>query len=111
MTILWVLGDSGLAGEVEALAQVEQRWERVIRVDRAGEQQLVDTGGAAVMGLGAPSLREMVASRFANEGRVWWPTLVHPRADVGPRVELAAGVVVTSGWSSPWTSPLPSTPC
>jgi sugar O-acyltransferase (sialic acid O-acetyltransferase NeuD family) len=100
-TTLWVLGNSGLAREVEALAMAlpgaAPRWERVVRLDRDDEDQLRREGGDAVLGIGDPRTRKLVAERFAPLGDVCWPLLCHPRADVGSRVELGEGVVVASG--------------
>jgi sugar O-acyltransferase (sialic acid O-acetyltransferase NeuD family) len=98
---LWVLGDSGLAREVEMTARAidpySERWPGIIRVDRSGEADLCVEGGDLVMGMGAPHLRAQVAARLSHRDALDWPVLVHPRADVGPEVALGAGVVVASG--------------
>jgi sugar O-acyltransferase (sialic acid O-acetyltransferase NeuD family) len=98
---LWVLGDSGLAREVEMVARAIDlpcdRWQAVIRVGPSEEGPLRTQGGDVVMGMGSPQIRAEVAARLGGSQSLNWPVLVHPRADVGPRVTMAAGVVVASG--------------
>jgi sugar O-acyltransferase (sialic acid O-acetyltransferase NeuD family) len=99
--VLCVLGDSGHAREVEAVARaidpLGERWHDVVRVDRSEEASLLGEGDEAVLGMGSPPLRTRVVERLALQADLDWPILVHPRADVGPRVTLAPGVVVASG--------------
>jgi sugar O-acyltransferase (sialic acid O-acetyltransferase NeuD family) len=98
---LWVLGDSGLAREVEMVAQLidphGQRWRAIVRVGPDEEAALDQEGGDGVMGMGSPRVRARVAARLGAGDALEWPVLVHPRADIGPRVALAPGVVVASG--------------
>jgi sugar O-acyltransferase (sialic acid O-acetyltransferase NeuD family) len=98
---LWVLGDSGLAREVEMTARAidprGERWLGISRVDRSEEADLLSEGGDLVMGIAAPHIRARVAARLGGRDGISWPVLVHPWADVEPTVALAAGVVVASG--------------
>ena len=50
-----------------------------------------------VVGIGAPATRHAVVSRLRAMGVDRFPTLVHPDASVGPRVELGIGVYVCPG--------------
>lgn len=98
---LWVLGDSGHAREVEMAARAidprGERWLDIIRVDRSDEADLHGESGDLVMGMASPSIRAQVAARLGGHYKLDWPVLVHPRADVGPKVRLAPGVVIASG--------------
>lgn len=98
---LWVLGNSGHAREVEMAARAidprGERWLGIIRVDISEEAGLCNEGGDLVMGMGSPHIRTQVAARLGGRDALNWPVLVHPRADVGPKVTLASGVVVASG--------------
>jgi sugar O-acyltransferase (sialic acid O-acetyltransferase NeuD family) len=111
---LWVLGDSGLAREVEMAARAidpqGRRWHSVVRVGPAEEAGALKYGGDIVMGMGSPQVRAKLAARLCQNEALTWPVLVHPRADVGPRVTLGEGVVVASGTIvtvdadiAPWT--------
>jgi sugar O-acyltransferase (sialic acid O-acetyltransferase NeuD family) len=51
---------------------------------------------ALVMGLGLPATKEAVAARLAPLG-LPWATVVHPRATLGPNVEIGAGGYVAAG--------------
>lgn len=100
---VWVLGAGGQAREAEQLLRAtgqdtEGRRLRFIGlVDEDDEAELVGRSGALVLGVGTPSLRHRLMSRFLAQERFIFPTLVHPRADVGDAAVLAAGVVVASG--------------
>lgn len=52
---------------------------------------------AVVVGVGATSSRRRVVERILSFGPRRFPTLVHPSASVGPRVELGEGVFVCAG--------------
>jgi hypothetical protein len=101
MKKLWVLGDSGHAREVEMAARAidprGERWSDIVRVDRSEEAGLHSEGGDLVLGMGSPRIRAQVAARLGRREALDWPVLVHPRADIGPKVGLAAGVVLASG--------------
>jgi sugar O-acyltransferase (sialic acid O-acetyltransferase NeuD family) len=98
-TVLWILGASGHAREVEAIAcaaDVErQRWQEIRFVTADEESNLGSTGAEAVLGMGSPRLRREVMQRLG--GSVIWPTILHPGAHLGPRISLAEGVVVAVG--------------
>jgi acetyltransferase EpsM len=51
------------------------------------------TRDVALIGIGAPRIRESVAARLAARG-IGAPILVHPNAVIGPHVGLGAGSVV-----------------
>jgi sugar O-acyltransferase (sialic acid O-acetyltransferase NeuD family) len=94
--VLWILGTSGHAREVEAIARAadagRNQWRELRFIDAADESLLIAAGGDAVLGMGSPSVRRKVCQRLP--ATVNWPTIVHPEAHLGPRIHLAEGVVV-----------------
>lgn len=99
--ILWILGESGHAREVEAIARAidpgSKRWGRLRLVGAAAEERLLVVGGDTALGMGSPTIRARVSARFGHLPQVRWPVLVHPRAQIGPNVHLADGVTVAPG--------------
>jgi sugar O-acyltransferase (sialic acid O-acetyltransferase NeuD family) len=99
----WVLGTGGQARETADLIRAAgcDRSGQVLHVagmvGPAEESALLARGGAVVLGLGFPRVRAEVYQRFADAGRFTFPTVIHPRADIGPSSELEEGVVVSSG--------------
>jgi sugar O-acyltransferase (sialic acid O-acetyltransferase NeuD family) len=93
---LWILGTSGHAREVEALARAVdvggERWAAIEMVAASEESVLDGKSADAVLGMGSPSRRRAVMSKLRDT--MSWPTLIHPQANVGPRVSLAQGVVI-----------------
>jgi sugar O-acyltransferase (sialic acid O-acetyltransferase NeuD family) len=93
---LWILGASGHAREVEAIARaVDMRGERwaAIEMVTASEEAALDGESAdAVLGMGSPSRRRAVMSKLRDTMN--WPTLIHPQAYLGPRTRLGQGVVI-----------------
>jgi sugar O-acyltransferase (sialic acid O-acetyltransferase NeuD family) len=93
---LWILGSSGHAREVEAIARASDvgrhQWGKMRFIDAADEIALHAAGGDAVLGMGSPRVRRRVSERCPSN--VNWPTIIHPEAHLGPRVDLAHGVVV-----------------
>lgn len=55
-----------------------------------------DDWSAAVIAVGSPSARAEILGRLRT-ARVSFPTLIHPDATVGHRVDLAEGVLVAAG--------------
>jgi sugar O-acyltransferase (sialic acid O-acetyltransferase NeuD family) len=49
-----------------------------------------------VLGVGLPPLKARLTARLADSGMAW-ATVVHPRATIGPNVELGAGSYVAAG--------------
>jgi sugar O-acyltransferase (sialic acid O-acetyltransferase NeuD family) len=49
-----------------------------------------------VLGVGLPHLKARLTARFADAGLAW-ATVIHPRAIVGPNVEIGAGSYVAAG--------------
>jgi sugar O-acyltransferase (sialic acid O-acetyltransferase NeuD family) len=49
-----------------------------------------------VLGVGLPQLKKRLTERLAGTG-IAWATVVHPRATIGPNVELGAGSYVAAG--------------
>jgi sugar O-acyltransferase (sialic acid O-acetyltransferase NeuD family) len=98
---VWVLGDGGQARETAELVAAAGRdvAGRPLALcgllDREGESRVRAGRDALVLGLGFPEPRAALWQRFAADFD--FPTLVHPRADVGPTVTLGRGVVVSSG--------------
>lgn len=94
--ILWILGASGHAREIEAIADAVgvdgQRWREMRFVTAAEESSIEGLNDEAVLGMGSPRLRRSVMERLS--GTVAWPTIIHPQAYLGPRVSIAEGVVV-----------------
>lgn len=113
MKRLWIVGGSGAALEAAAVAAAEGR-EVAGYVVPAGERTGFDPRGAAVraepeflaeadaeldevvLALGAPGVRARAAAAYAERG-LGFATLVHPRAVLGPRVELGGGSIVMAG--------------
>lgn len=112
MKDLWIVGGSGAALEVWAVAQavtnapwrlrgflvadgnltfdpqdLEVREESVFLADPSARDALV------VLAIGEPTLRAKVASRYSEKG-VGFATLIHPTALVGPNCTLGTGSVV-----------------
>lgn len=49
-----------------------------------------------VLGVGLPQLKARLTERLARSG-LSWATVVHPRATIGPNVEIGAGSYVAAG--------------
>jgi sugar O-acyltransferase (sialic acid O-acetyltransferase NeuD family) len=49
-----------------------------------------------VLGVGLPHLKAQITARLASAGLAW-ATVVHPRAVVGPNVEIGAGSYIAAG--------------
>jgi sugar O-acyltransferase (sialic acid O-acetyltransferase NeuD family) len=49
-----------------------------------------------VLGVGLPQLKTQLAERLQRTGLAW-ATVVHPRATIGPNVEIGAGSYVAAG--------------
>lgn len=49
-----------------------------------------------VLGVGLPGLKIQLTERLASTG-LTWATVVHPRATIGPNVEIGAGSYVAAG--------------
>jgi sugar O-acyltransferase (sialic acid O-acetyltransferase NeuD family) len=93
---IWVLGAGGQARETAALlADVGGPYAFQGFVDADGEAALEAANGALALGFGFPALRTRLLDRYA--GRFEFPTLRHPRADVGPGTVLGEGAVVSAG--------------
>jgi sugar O-acyltransferase (sialic acid O-acetyltransferase NeuD family) len=98
---VWVLGDGGQARETAELIRTagQDASGRALAfaglVGPEGEDALLEADGALVLGLGFPGARAAAFTRFRPVER--FPTLVHPRADVGESCTLAEGVVVSAG--------------
>lgn len=99
----WVLGGGGQARETADLVRVcgQDLTGRPLTfaglVGPEDEAALLERAGALVLGLGFPGPRAAAFARFRAAVGLDFPTLVHPRADVGRSCTLAAGVVVSSG--------------
>ena len=53
-------------------------------------------GSLLVLGIGRPQLKVQVTERLAAIG-LPWVTVIHPRATIGPNVEIGAGSYVAAG--------------
>jgi sugar O-acyltransferase (sialic acid O-acetyltransferase NeuD family) len=49
-----------------------------------------------VLGVGLPQLKAQLTERLARTG-IAWATVIHPRATIGPNVEIGAGSYVAAG--------------
>lgn len=91
----WVV--SGFVDDAPTVAAKEA-------VDALGCRLLGDVAGltrraerfAAVVAVGSPGARAGICRRLSTT-RVWFPSLVHPDATVGRRVDLDDGVVLAPG--------------
>jgi sugar O-acyltransferase (sialic acid O-acetyltransferase NeuD family) len=99
VSTLRILGDAGLAREVEGLALAAQPspWTACVQVRAADEAALLAQAGDVAIGVGNPAVRQALAERWGAAGHLSWPTLVHGRADLGQRCRLDRGVGVQSG--------------
>lgn len=98
---VWVLGAAGQARETcDLVAAVGhdasgRRFDVRGLVDSSGEAGL--ESGALVLGMGFPAVRAAVFARFDGDRRFEFPTLVHPRAEIGRGTSLDRGVLVCAG--------------
>lgn len=113
MKRLWIVGGSGAALEVAAVAAALGRPVAGYLI-LAGKRPTFNPGDAqvrdeadflhsadpaideVVLALGTPALRARVAATYAERG-IEFPTLVHPRAVLGPEIDLGPGCVVMAG--------------
>lgn len=94
--LVYVIGASGLAREMRQLVLATSSDQRVtVLLIDAGEEASVEEGSTAVLGIGRPGPRAAAFERLAT--RLAFPSLVHPRADVGDTTTVGEGSVVTSG--------------
>jgi sugar O-acyltransferase (sialic acid O-acetyltransferase NeuD family) len=93
MSTLRILGNAGHAREVEALALVgDGGWGVIQRLGPDDEAAALAYPGDVVLGMGSPVTRLAVTERWGAADGLAWPTLVHPRAQLGPRTTLGLGV-------------------
>lgn len=52
---------------------------------------------AVVIGIGAPPTRRRVVERIRAQGNNKFPTLIHPTAVIGRRVEIGEGTIICAG--------------
>ena len=77
----------------ERLHRLERRGVRVL----GGVDVLANGGGACVVAVGDPAVRQVLAERVLAGGMELTPPLVHPSVTLGGDVVLAPGVVVAAG--------------
>lgn len=101
MSPLFFLGDGGYSREVALIADVvdpdRRRWTSHVFLGPDDEEARLRDGGEVVLALGVAAVRLQLWQRYGSRPDLTWPTLVHPRADIGPNVELGAGVCFSSG--------------
>lgn len=116
---IYVVGTGGLAKEVaRVISQINEtsrlwRFAGYVASDRseigktmpfgsvANDDQTILALGhpiALALGIGYPAIRKKVAEKFSAMAGVLFPNLIHPRADVDPKlVSFGKGNVITSG--------------
>lgn len=95
MMKLRILGSAGHAREVAALATaVDESRTDIQFIDVDDEAAALAQKGDVALGMGSPKLRLAVTERWGGVSGLTWPTLVHPRAQVGPRGLFGVGVAV-----------------
>ncbi|MEA2558083.1 MAG: hypothetical protein QOG88_1621 [Actinomycetota bacterium] len=115
MTDLVIVGTGGQAREihaiVEALVAAGEPWNVLGFIEDAQGPETVHglpvlrpldwlaehADVAVATGIGATPMRARVIDRIAGFGARTFPTLIHPAASVGPRVEFGEGTIVCPG--------------
>ncbi len=87
---LWILGTSGHAREMAAVAHAtdpsSMRWNKIRLISQSEEVLITEDNAELLLGMGSPNLRRSVMT-VDRPGAVW-PILVHPHSHVGPNVNL-----------------------
>jgi sugar O-acyltransferase (sialic acid O-acetyltransferase NeuD family) len=98
---LFFLGDGGYAHEVALIADLvdpdRERWDEHVFLGVTDEESGLAAGGSVVLALGTPAPRLRLWRHYRNRPDLTWPTLIHPRADIGPRVTVGTGACISSG--------------
>jgi sugar O-acyltransferase (sialic acid O-acetyltransferase NeuD family) len=98
---LFFLGDGGYSREVALIADVldpeRSRWSNYVYLGPTDEEAQLRHGGDVVLAVGTAAVRLRLWQRYGSRPDLNWPTLIHPRADIGPTVELGRAVCFSSG--------------
>jgi sugar O-acyltransferase (sialic acid O-acetyltransferase NeuD family) len=101
MSALVLLGNGGLAREIAIIAEVldphRERWAALQFVGPEEEAAALSASVDVTAAVGNPVVRLKLWEKYGGHSNLRWPVLVHPRADLGPRVELGHGVAIASG--------------
>ena len=92
-----ILGSSGHASEVYSVIHTNMiDVAPVVFIDKH-QEQLLEDGDLAFLGMGSPAARENCFETFRNLYQ--FPTLIHPSAMLGVSVRVGAGTLIQSGVS------------
>jgi sugar O-acyltransferase (sialic acid O-acetyltransferase NeuD family) len=98
---LFFLGNGGYSREVALIADVvdvdRRRWSSHVFLGPDDEEAALRDGGEVALAVGTAAVRLRLWDKYCSRSDLSWPTLVHPRADIGPTVELGTGVCFSSG--------------
>jgi len=98
---LFLLGDGGHAPEVALIARamdpLGERWDDLIFLGPEDEESALADGGDVALAVGTPHLRLRLWEKYLARPEIHWPTLVHPRADIGPNSTVGRGACIGSG--------------
>ncbi len=98
---LFLLGDGGYAHEVALIARamdpLSERWDDLVLLGAADEESALAGGGDVALAVGTPALRLRLWEKYSAQRTLTWPTLVHPRADIGPSSTVGRGACIGSG--------------
>jgi sugar O-acyltransferase (sialic acid O-acetyltransferase NeuD family) len=101
MQPLLFLGAGGHAREVaivaDAVDATHERWSGHTFIEAADEHDALARGGDVVIALGSPAVRLALWRRHSTRIDLHWPTLIHPRADIGPGNSFGDGILIASG--------------
>lgn len=99
----WILGQGGMAREVRHLidtagADIAGTPLHVVELVGPEEETRLRTGsGNLVLGMGWPQIRRAVLANWRNEPNFAFPSIAHPRADLGSDNWIGSGCIVASG--------------
>jgi sugar O-acyltransferase (sialic acid O-acetyltransferase NeuD family) len=98
---LLLLGDGGYAAEVALIARamdpLGERWDDFVFLGAADEESALAGGGDVALAVGTPALRLRLWEKYSAQRALTWPTLIHPRADIGPSSTVGRGACIASG--------------
>ncbi len=97
---LFLLGDGGYAPEAALIARamdpLGERWDEPVFLGPGDEEAALVHGGNVVLAVGTPHLRLRLWETYSAQQALKWPTLIHPRADIGPSSIVGRGACISS---------------